>query len=165
MFQKIWICVIYIMLKRKREVKIHNVFYLTNILGGGRSIGGQIQIHIQIQIQSQIQIHIQIQIQSQIHYVREYTECLLTHTLGGGSSIGGHSAIDSIFSTRPSAFTHICILYMCTKIFPYSHFSAFLTLLLADTYFAKNLEMWHFEFKVKLYTYALFCNNKKTKVF
>ena len=116
-------------------------------------------------IQSQIQIQIQSQIQSQIHYVREYTECLLTHTVGGGSSIGGHSAIDSIFSTRPSAFTHICILYMCTKIFPYSHFSAFLTLLLADTYFAKNLEMWHFEFKVKLYTYALFCNNKKTKVF
>ena len=61
---------------------------------------------------------------------------------------------------------HIIYSEICIPLFILSAFIYIQALFLADTYFAKSVQMWHSEFKVKLYTSASsFATIRKTKNF
>ena len=108
---------------------MHSECLLTHILGGVTSIGGQWHTNTNTK-------------KREIH-----SECLLTHILGGGSSIGGHSATDSIFSTRPRAFTHM---YK----YPYSSFAQYTQIYIHIPHvynIYKNISIFSFDKNIQIY--------------
>ena len=112
-----WICVI--MLERKGEVKLQNVFNLTKLLAGRSSIGEQIQIHIQ-----QIHIH-KYKVKYKVKYIMwgNIQNAFWSTSLVAGVVLVG--IVPSTASFPPDrVLLHTSVYYICVQ--KYFHILIFL---------------------------------------